>query len=85
VVDEADKAQLEVVCVLKGIVDGELALPDGRIIRNRPADFDQHKVLSSLANSCFSFPSIFSRFLYSFPKTHTTLLTHVTIRFLTKN
>eukprot|EP00026_Physarum_polycephalum_P000717 Phypoly_transcript_00718.p1 GENE.Phypoly_transcript_00718~~Phypoly_transcript_00718.p1 ORF type:complete len:1304 (+),score=248.57 Phypoly_transcript_00718:258-4169(+) len=43
VVDEADKAQLEVVCVLKGIVDGELALPDGRIIRNRPANFDQRK------------------------------------------
>ncbi len=36
VVDEADKAQLEVVCVLKGIVDGELALPDGRIICKRP-------------------------------------------------
>jgi len=44
VVDEADKAQLEVVCVLKGIVDGELALPDGRVIRNRPTDFEEHKV-----------------------------------------
>lgn len=45
-VDEADKAQLEVVCVLKGIIDGELALPDGRVIRNRPANFDSHNVFS---------------------------------------
>ena len=33
VVDEADKAPLEVVCVLKGLVeDGELLLSDGRRI-----------------------------------------------------
>ena len=30
VVDEADKAPREVVCILKGLIDGELVLPDGR-------------------------------------------------------
>jgi von Willebrand factor A domain-containing protein 8 len=34
VVDEADKAPVEVVALLKGLIeDGELALPDGRILR----------------------------------------------------
>ena len=32
VVDEADKAPREVVCVLKGLIDGEMVLPDGRKI-----------------------------------------------------
>jgi len=36
VVDEADKAPLEVVCVLKALVeDGEYALPDGRLVSQR--------------------------------------------------
>lgn len=34
VVDEADKAPREVVCVLKGIIDGNSSLPDGRRIVN---------------------------------------------------
>lgn len=34
VVDEADKAPVEVVALLKGLIeDGELALPDGRVLR----------------------------------------------------
>ena len=32
VIDEADKAPREVVCVLKGLIDGEMILPDGRKI-----------------------------------------------------
>jgi len=30
VIDEADKAPLEVVCVLKGLIDGDMSLSDGR-------------------------------------------------------
>lgn len=38
-VDEADKAPLEVVCVLKALVeDGELTLGDGRRLLRRPAN-----------------------------------------------
>ena len=33
-VDEADKCPLEVVCVLKSLVDGEMTLSDGRKILN---------------------------------------------------
>ena len=61
-VDEADKAQLEVVCVLKGIVDGELALPDGRVIRNRPADCKEHKVIT-----IYFFILPFDPYPFSFP------------------
>ena len=32
VIDEADKAPREVVCILKGLIDGEMILPDGRKI-----------------------------------------------------
>lgn len=32
VIDEADKAPREVICVLKGLIDGEMILPDGRKI-----------------------------------------------------
>lgn len=49
VVDEADKAQLEVVCVLKGIIDGELSLPDGRFIRSIPPDFHSNKVIKFIS------------------------------------
>ena len=41
VVDEADKAPLEVVCVLKALVeDGEYALPDGRLVSKRQHEGD---------------------------------------------
>jgi MoxR-like ATPase len=41
VVDEADKAPIEVVALLKGLIeDGELCLPDGRVLRYEEATSD---------------------------------------------
>ena len=41
VVDEADKAPVEVVALLKGLIeDGELSLPDGRVLRYEDAPTD---------------------------------------------
>lgn len=47
VVDEADKAPVEVVALLKGLIeDGELALPDGRTLRydSDPSSADQNTI-----------------------------------------
>jgi len=48
VVDEADKAPLEVVCILKGLVeDGEMTLSDGRrILRDAGSAADGDKVIA---------------------------------------
>lgn len=43
VIDEADKASLEVVCVLKALVDGEMTLSDGR----RIVDLNRYPSLDS--------------------------------------
>ena len=45
VIDEADKAPREVICILKGLIDGEMFLPDGRKIvsRNSTTWLNYHK------------------------------------------
>lgn len=46
VLDEADKAPLEVVALLKGLVeDGELSLPDGRVLRYEVGSDDSENVI----------------------------------------
>ncbi|CAE8703427.1 unnamed protein product, partial [Polarella glacialis] len=47
VIDEADKAPLEVVCILKGLVeDGEMTLSDGRRILRDPGPSVDDKVIA---------------------------------------
>lgn len=43
VLDEADKAPTEVVCLLKGLIeDGQLSLPDGRVLTYQDSSGDEY-------------------------------------------